>query len=742
MSKPRQAAPARPSRLADGIAGFERKLVAAPLWASGWLRALLMLVALLFFGFAISVHLDPLQQTLFSAICFVAALILHRSGGRLVTLIIMMIALTVSLRYMYWRLTSTIGFEHWVDMLFGYGLLAAEIYSITVMLLSYFQSAWPLQRKPLPMIGDAASWPTVDVFIPTYNEPLDVVRQSVLTALSLDWPADKLNIYVLDDGRRAEFREFCEQAGVGYIARADNRHAKAGNINSALQHTTGEFIAIFDCDHIPTRSFLQICLGWFQKDAKLAMLQTPHVFFSPDPFERNLDTFKNVPNEGELFYGIIQDGNDLWNATFFCGSCAVLRRTAIEAVGGIATESVTEDALTALKMNRMGLNTAYLALPQAAGLATENLSRHIGQRIRWARGMAQIIRVNNPLLGPGLKFGQRLCYLNAMLHFFYGLPRVVFLTTPLAYLFFGAYVFQASALMVAVYAIPHLLLSNLSSSRMQGKFRHSFWNEVYESVLAWYIMRPALQTLISPQRASFNVTAKGGVITKAYFDWTLARPYIVLLVLNLAGLVVGVAHLAAGTASLDITMTILINLAWTIYNIMITSASVAVAGEVRQLRSSPRVTVDLPAALRLPNGKQIACRVSDYSKGGLGIQLPEGLSVPIGSEVQVSIFRTEEEGVFPAVVTFSRNDRLGLNFHPLTLKQEIELSQVTFARADTWASMWGNNSPDSPLHSLREISRIGQRGFVLLLWELRNQAAARLARLKQPRSKLQDTREQ
>ncbi|MFT2598211.1 hypothetical protein ACMWP3_25440, partial [Escherichia coli] len=82
-------------------------------------------------------------------------------------------------------------------------------------------------------------------------------------------------------------------------------------------------------DHVPTRSFLQICMGWFYKDPKLAMLQTPHFFFSPDPFEKNLNTFRSVPNEGELFYGLVQDGNDLWNAAFFCGSCAVMRRTAL-----------------------------------------------------------------------------------------------------------------------------------------------------------------------------------------------------------------------------------------------------------------------------------------------------------------------------------------------------------------------------------------------------------------------------
>jgi cellulose synthase (UDP-forming) len=152
------------------------------------------------------------------------------------------------------------------------------------------------------------------------------------------------------------------------------------------------------------RSFLQLTVGWFLRDPKLALVQTPHHFLSPDPFERNLDTFRHQPNEGELFYGLVQDGNDMWNAAFFCGSCAVLRRSALDDIGGFAVETVTEDAHTALRLHRKGWNSAYVRIPQAAGLATESLSAHIGQRIRWARGMAQIFRTDNPLLGKGLTF--------------------------------------------------------------------------------------------------------------------------------------------------------------------------------------------------------------------------------------------------------------------------------------------------------------------------------------------------
>jgi len=154
--------------------------------------------------------------------------------------------------------------------------------------------------------------------------------------MNIDWPAEKLNVYILDDGRREEFRAFAEEAGIGYITRNDLTNAKAGNINHALERLNSPFVAVFDCDHIPTRSFLQLTMGWFLRDTKLAMMQTPHHFYSPDPFERNLAQFRVIPAEVKLFYGVVQDGNDFWNATLFCGSCAVLRRSALDEVGGVA----------------------------------------------------------------------------------------------------------------------------------------------------------------------------------------------------------------------------------------------------------------------------------------------------------------------------------------------------------------------------------------------------------------------
>ncbi|MCD9027075.1 UDP-forming cellulose synthase catalytic subunit [Luteimonas sp. BDR2-5] len=671
-------------------------------------------VGLLLLAFVVTVPLEVGQQLVFSALVFIIGVVLSKRAGRLVVLTMMGLSLVVSTRYMWWRLTETLGFDNPLDLALGLGLVAAEIYAFVVLVLGYFQVLWPLGRSPRQLPADQSLWPTVDVFIPTYNEPLSVVRTTVLAATVLDWPSDKLNIHLLDDGRREEFRQFCEEVGVNYVTRTNNNHAKAGNINAALKKTSGEFVAIFDCDHIPTRSFLQVTMGWFLEDRKLAVMQMPHYFFSPDPFERNLGTFGKVPNEGELFYGLLQEGNDTWNATFFCGSCAVIRRGPLQEVGGVAIDTVTEDAHTALRLHRAGYRSAYLPIPQAAGLATESLSAHVGQRIRWARGMAQIFRIDNPLFGRGLRWAQRLCYLNAMLHFFYGLPRIVFLTAPLAFLFFDAYVIQASALMILAYAIPHIMQANLTNLKVQGRHRYLLWNEVYETTLAWYILRPTLMAVLNPRLGKFNVTAKGGLVERSYFDAGIAKPYLFLLVLNLAGVVAGLLKLFFTDGSGEIH-TIWLNLGWTIYNIILLSATIATCSERRQTRHAPRVTFSMQAVLHLPDGQALPCTTVDFSMGGMAIRLDTGQPVQPGTEVEIELSSRNRSERLPALVLQDRDEQgLGIQFRELTLKQERWLIASTFARADIWYSKWGRHAQQGYLASVGGVLVASAHGLRVL----------------------------
>jgi cellulose synthase (UDP-forming) len=263
-----------------------RQLASWKGWQNVIIQRATILASLYIIFLAITTPLSNEQQLIFGVIGLASAMVLGRVPGRLVTQILIILSIVSSTRYLYWRLTSTLLLDNWMDFFFGTGLFLAELYAWIVLAIGFFQTAWPLERKPMPMPPDREEWPTVDVFIPTYNEPIKVVRPTVLAALAIDWPADKLNIYILDDGRRTEFSEFAKEVGVKYLTRPDNTHAKAGNINNALKYTNGKYIAIFDCDHIPTRTFLQVCMGWFYKDKKLVMVQTPHHFFSPDPFEK------------------------------------------------------------------------------------------------------------------------------------------------------------------------------------------------------------------------------------------------------------------------------------------------------------------------------------------------------------------------------------------------------------------------------------------------------------------------
>ncbi|MCK6426208.1 MAG: UDP-forming cellulose synthase catalytic subunit [Burkholderiaceae bacterium] len=700
---------------------------ARPLLASRPLRVVLVVLAGAVWLLAISTPLALPAQLGLAALLLAAAWMLRRLQGSVARLALMGLALLATGRYAWWRITQSMELAPgWASVL-GWGLLAAEVYAWTILLLGFVQNAWPLQRRALGLDRPPGQWPVVDVFIPTYDEPLEVLRPTVLAARDLDWPADRLRVHLLDDGRREAVRAFAAEAGVHYLTRPDNAHAKAGNLNHALACTDGEFVAVFDCDHLPVRSFLRRTMGWLLHDPRCALVQTPHHFFSPDPFERNLGTFRRVPNEGRLFYGLVQDGNDFWNAAFFCGSCAVMRREALEAVGGIAVQTVTEDAHTALKLHRAGWRSAYLNETLAAGLATESLADHVAQRVRWARGMAQIFRLDNPLLGRGLRPMQRLCYANAMLHFFYGLPRLVFLTAPLAFLLFDLHVIHAPVEVIAAYLLPHLMLPQMANAQIQGPHRQAFWAEVYESVLAWYVTLPTTLALISPRHGRFNVTAKGGRVAQTHFDWGISRPYLLLVALNLVALATALLRLIGQDGQPG---TVAVNAAWAAYNLLLLGAALGVAHERRQVREAHRVEGALPVRLAWPDGGMIACRTHDYAFGGLAVRLPAETLAQLALQPgeRLTVWLQEEpaadgrpgrEHAFPAEVRSLRDGVLGLGFAPLGLEQQAALIRCSFTRSDAW-SAWRSEVADAPqraLAGLREVARHAGAGYRAALAE-------------------------
>ena len=646
-----------------------------------------------------TVPLVAREQAIFAVGAAIIFLIANRFPGKAVTLFLVTLSLSVSVRYLYWRMTETLDFQRPTEFVLGTGLVLAELYAIATLLLGYIQTVWPLDRKPKPLPSDPSTWPNVDVFIPTYNEPMTVVRATILGAIAMDWPREKMKVWLLDDGRREEFRQFAELCGIGYITRDNNLHAKAGNLNSAMTKTDGEYIAVFDCDHIPTRAFLQLTMGWLVAEPNAALVQTPHHFYSPDPYQRNLTTGIRVPSEGNMFYGLIQDGNDYWNACFFCGSCAVLRRDALNSIGGFAVETVTEDAHTMLKMHREGWDSVYLKLPLAAGLATERLALHIGQRVRWARGMLQILRIDNPLFGKGLSLGQRICYFQAMGHFLFALPRIVFLTSPLAYLLAGQNIITASPLAITAYALPHIFHSVATNSRLQQNWRHSFWSEIYETVLALFLVRVTISTIVSPRRGKFNVTAKGGLLENGFFDLGAVYPNLILVFLLIAGVFRGLVSMIFFQTETLVFQALLLNTIWSSLSLLVVLAALAVGRETRQIRSRARITSSLPVSVHMPDGRIVAATTRDMSQGGgaLLAQRPEGFVD--GADVDIEFVLGDAPLMVPARVLRWEAQSMQVRWQPTSIEEEARVVQAVFGRADAWTD-WSAFPVDRPLASL------------------------------------------
>ncbi|RZL51567.1 MAG: glycosyltransferase, partial [Variovorax sp.] len=411
-------------------------------------------------------------------------------------------------------------------------------------------------------------------------------------------------VYLLDDGgtdqkrnsrdlavsgaahrRRAELTELCRQLGVHYRTRAANLRAKAGNLNSGLSGTSGDLVVVFDADHAPAREFLRETVGYFVDEARLFLVQTPHFFSNPDPLERNLGTFDRMPSENEMFYGTIQKGLDKWNAAFFCGSAAVLRRAALEEVGGFSGVSITEDCETALDLHSRGWKSLYVNRPMISGLQPDTFSSFIGQRSRWCRGMIQILLLKNPLLRKGLSLPQRICYLSSALFWFFPFMRMVFMAAPLLFILFNLKIYDASVEEFVAYTITYLVIGEILRNYLFGQVRWPWVSEVYEYVQSVYLFRAIISVLINPRRPTFTVTAKGETLQETRLS-ELAWPYFAIVGVLLFAL--GVTVYRYNTEP-QVGGLLLVVGAWNVLNLFVAAAALGVVTERRERRTSPRL---------------------------------------------------------------------------------------------------------------------------------------------------------
>jgi cellulose synthase (UDP-forming) len=540
----------------------------------------------------------------------------------------------IVVRYLYWRISDTLPpISDPFGYICGRILLAAEIYCSSILAISLIINIDPLRRKPLPHIPDD-QLPTVDVFIPTYNEDEYILATTVAAARLMDYPPEKLTVYLLDDGgtdqkcndknpekaaaareRRASLTKLCAELGARYHTRARNEHAKAGNMNAALPHSEGEVIVVFDADHAPFRAFLRETVGYFLQDPKLFLVQTPHVFLNPDPIEKNLRTFKTMPSENEMFYSVTQRGLDKWDGSFFCGSAALLRRAALELTGGFSGVTITEDCETAFELHAKGWHSVYVDKPLIAGLQPETFASFIGQRSRWCQGMFQIMLLKNPVLKRGLKPIQRLAYLSSMTFWFFPFPRLIFMFAPLIYIFLNVKIFVANLQEGVAYTLVYMIVNMMMQNFMFGRVRWPWVSELYEYVQGVFLAQAIVSVIMSPRKPTFNVTAKGLSLENDHLS-ELAWPFFAIWGALLAGLVMAIWRYAFDPGA---NMLILVVGLWNAFNLIIAGAALGAIAERREPDRHPRLGINRMGIL-VVGGEQSLVHVRNVSAGGCAFE--------------------------------------------------------------------------------------------------------------------------
>lgn len=515
----------------------------------------------------------------------------------------------------------------------------------------------------------ASEWPRVDILIPTYNEGPEVLERSILAAKALHY--ERFAVWVCDDGQdRLWLRDMCKELGVGYLTREDRQHAKAGNINAALARTDGDLIAVFDADFAPARNFLLRTVGFFA-DPQIGLVQTPQHFFNRDPVQTNLAALKEIPDEQRLFFDHMAASRDAWGCAFCCGAGSIVRRTALEQVGGVPTASVTEDLLTSLAILRAGYRTRYLNERLAVGLAPENLEAYVVQRRRWCEGAVQGLFTKEGPLGPGLRLLDRLLYFPTGWLVQHPI-RLIMLSVPALYFLTGVTPFPGLTPEVFISIILPLVIA--AAAGMMWFAPGCYVPLVSTAVgahIALHVVPSALLTLVKHNGLSFVVTPKGKAAEGRRIDRRGLTFAIGVAGLTAAGMAFN------GTAlrfDHDAATFNAIANAWGTVNLVICFLIGVLSIDRRRPRVEERFDAAEPVTIHRHNGDDLHAIVTDLST--TGARLEADLPLTVGETVTVDIFGI---GATEATVTRAGGGDTGLRFGDIDADMRTEIINRLFA---------------------------------------------------------------
>ena len=589
-------------------------------------------------------------------------------------------------RYLHWRLFTTVVpvRGEWYEVgwvIFCFAVEALALFDAFVLYLAFLRTSdrraeadrHEARLRAMP----PGELPSVDVYIPTYDEPMEVLEKTITGALCLDYP--NFTAWVLDDGRRPWVKAFCEAKGIGYLTRPDNANAKAGNINHALTKTSADFVAIFDADFIPQRSFLIRTVGFFAEPS-IGIVQIPHAFYNYDPTQSSLALQKALPDDQRFFFEAVMPSRDGWNAAFCCGSNSVTRRAALRSVGDVLpTESITEDMLFSIALLRNRYITRYLCEHLAVGLAPEGLKAFFVQRRRWARGAMQILYLAAGPLGRDLTFMQRLLFLPT--HWLsQSLVLLLIIIAPLVFLWTGVLpLVNVTPEAVLYYQLPMMLAVAGGIWAFAPRQYFPFAAQVHGTFQSFKILPTVLMTMAKPFGHVFKVTPKGAGAKNADYDRTIFWTAASLIALTILGLVINTRpewRIIGQSGLLPIVA------CWAAINIVVLFLICMMSLQAPVRRGEERFKLDEPIWIFAASGALSTGRIKDISLSGVAIVADENRAIvsKVGESAHVFI----AEVGFVAVTVIRQAGRiLAVHFNlPPCLERDLLIRKLFTAGLD------------------------------------------------------------
>jgi cellulose synthase (UDP-forming) len=413
-----------------------------------------------------------------------------------------LLATVVGVAYLLWRAVFTINPDALVLSWLLWTLEAHAVLGLGIFTFALWDV--PPSVPPTTELPDGR----VAVLITSYDEPVEIVLPVLRGAIAMHGEHET---WLLDDGDRPEMRRLAEELGARYLARPDNRHAKAGNLNHALSVVDADLVAVLDADHVPHPEFLRRTLPSLV-DERIALVQTPQDFYNEDSFEHATSARQarrgRSYTEQSLFYRVIQPAKNRWQSAFWCGTGAVLRVAALREVGGVATGSITEDLQTTIRLHRAGWRSRYHDEVLARGLAAPTAEEYQLQRRRWCMGAIQTLKQERPLRDPDLSIEQRLSYGVTILAWFDSLRVLGLLLLPPLVLFTGQAPIAAPLLTFVVWFTTYIVLQQVAMMALgRGRMR-----PVASTVFDLVRLQATLVALVSAltdRKVPFSVTPKG-----------------------------------------------------------------------------------------------------------------------------------------------------------------------------------------------------------------------------------------